>query len=98
MCWASASAHNSDVRGLLFQAVKSHVSYGFSEKEGNDSKLEKCVHPSPGRRKEEGGREERERRAEWRQLRAALRKVQVPGLPLMRLIIYIISDLFQHLS
>lgn len=49
----NASGHYLDVRGLLFQAVKSHVGHNFCEKEGNDSNPEKCIHPPPGRR--EGG-------------------------------------------
>lgn len=49
----NASGHCLDVRGLLFQAVKSHVCHNFTEKEGNDSSPEKCIHPPPGRR--EGG-------------------------------------------
>lgn len=56
-----ASGHYLDVRGLLFQAVKSHVNHNFSEKEGNDSDPEKCIHPSPGRRREREKRGEGEK-------------------------------------
>lgn len=56
----SASGHHLHVQDLLFQAVKSHVGHNFSEKEGNDSNPEKCIHPSSGRRKGGGKREEGE--------------------------------------
>lgn len=52
----NTSGHYLDVQGLLFQAVKSHVGHNFSEKEGNDSNSEKCIHSSPGRRREGGKR------------------------------------------
>lgn len=50
----TASGQNLAVQALLVQAVKSHVGHSFSEKEGNDSNPEKCIHPFPGRRRERG--------------------------------------------
>lgn len=48
----SASGHYLDVQRFLFAAVKSHVGHNFSEKEGNDPNPEKCIHPSPARKRE----------------------------------------------